>query len=72
MSPRTVSRRFANALRAGWCAALVRWRKGEPVAERKRTSWFDCAPGTLPLPRSAEDEEAEAWYRAHFRSGWPQ
>jgi hypothetical protein len=72
VSPRTVSRRFADALRAGWRAALVRWREAPPVAARKRTSWFDCAPDTLPLPRGAEDAEAEAreWYASHFKN-WP-
>jgi hypothetical protein len=34
---------------------------------RKGTSWFDLDPGTLTLPKSADEEESEAWYRAHFR-----
>jgi hypothetical protein len=37
--------------------------------ERKRTSWFDCDPDTIhaALPRDPDEEEAEAWRRAHFR-----
>jgi hypothetical protein len=40
-----------------------------PASERRRTSWFDCDRDTLhaALPRDPEAEEAEAWYRAHFR-----
>jgi hypothetical protein len=34
---------------------------------RKGTSWFDLEPGTLALPRDPDEEESEAWYRAHFR-----
>lgn len=38
--------------------------------ERKRTSWFDVEPGTIAPPKSADEEEMEAWDRAHFRN-WP-
>jgi hypothetical protein len=39
--------------------------------ERKRTSWFSCDPETLHAaqPRDPDEEEAEAWDRAHFRNG---
>ncbi len=65
--------RILDALRAGWAAACARWREGEPEVKRKdRCSWFDIEPGTFEPPASADDEEADAWYRAHFRSGWPR
>ncbi len=70
MTPlRAALARILGAVRAGWAAALARWRQGEaaPEVERKRTCWFDCNPDTLRLPKSVEDAEAEAWYRAHFR-----
>lgn len=37
---------------------------------RKGTSWFDLEPGTLAPPKSADEEEMEAWDRARFRN-WP-
>jgi len=40
---RTIAVRFFAALRAGWTAALARWRSVEaaPEVEREPTSWFD-------------------------------
>lgn len=47
-------------------------RKAPSTSERKGTSWFDCDPEQMRAvaPRDPEEEEAEAWYRAHFRN-WP-
>ncbi|HEX3915537.1 MAG TPA: hypothetical protein VHW71_18715 [Steroidobacteraceae bacterium] len=36
--------------------------------ERKRTSWFDLDSGAIATPKSADEEEMEAWDRAHFRN----
>jgi hypothetical protein len=36
---------------------------------RKAVSWFDLEPGTIAPPKSADEEESDAWYRAHFRNG---
>jgi hypothetical protein len=36
-----------------------------PTIERKSCSWFDLEPGTLAPPRNAEEDEIEAWARAH-------
>jgi hypothetical protein len=51
--------------------ALGRWlaQANQPVARKRKCSWFDCNPDTLhaTLPRDPDEEEAEAWYRAHFR-----
>jgi hypothetical protein len=35
---------------------------------RKGVSWFDLEPGTIAPPKSAEEEESDEWYRAHFRN----
>ena len=54
-------------------AALGRWlAEGAPPIARKRTSWFGCDQETLhaALPRDADEEEAEVWWREHFRN-WP-
>jgi hypothetical protein len=39
----------------------------ESLVERRRVCWFDLEPGTLALPKSEEEQETEAWYRAHFK-----
>jgi hypothetical protein len=52
-------------------AALGRWLTlaDVPEVKRKRTSWFDCDSDTLhaALPSDPDQEEADAWARAHFR-----
>jgi len=40
-----------------------------PLSERKGTSWFDLEPGTLAPPRNSEEEDIEAWARAHNLPG---
>lgn len=35
--------------------------------ERKRCTFFDLPPDTFRSMRDPDEEEAEAWYRAHFR-----
>jgi len=68
MSPhRAAAVRILTALHAmvsGWLAPA-----DVPEVKRKRTSWFDCDPDTLhaALPSDPDEEEAEAWWRAHFR-----
>lgn len=63
---RTAAVRILTALHA----ALGRWlaQSDQPRAP-KRTSWFDCDPDTVQaaLPRDPDEEDAEAWYREHFR-----
>jgi hypothetical protein len=45
---------------------LGRWLADQPAApKRKRTSWFDVEPGRFSLPRDPDEEEAEAFARAH-------
>ena len=63
--------RFIAAWRAGWAAALARWREGAdvPAAKRERVSFFACDPDALPSPRTADEEEARAFYASHFRRG---
>jgi hypothetical protein len=41
----------------------------EAPSARKGGSWFDLEPGTIAPPKSADEEESDAWYRAHFRNG---
>lgn len=40
-----------------------------PLSKRKGVSWFDLEPGSIAPPKSADEEESDAWYRAHFRNG---
>jgi len=47
-------------------------RAAAPSPGRSGCSWFDLDPGALTPPRSAEDEDAAAWYASHFRQGWPR
>jgi hypothetical protein len=51
--------------------ALGRWlaEAAQPVARKGKCSWFGCNPDTLhaALPRDPDQEEADAWQRAHFR-----
>jgi hypothetical protein len=63
MSPRAAAVRFLRTVHT----ALARWFAQPPVARKGKCSWFDCNPGTLELPRDPDEDEAEAWYRAHFR-----
>lgn len=62
---RAALRRLARALYAtlGWWLADAK----PLVMKRKRASYFDLDPKALPLPRSEEEIEAEAWTKRHFR-----
>lgn len=62
-----VVRRIARALHA-WLGRRLA-EADQPVApKRKSYSWFDCEPGAFAPPKSADEEEAEAFYRTHFKS----
>jgi hypothetical protein len=67
ISSRAAAARILTALHA----ALGRWlaHAPPPVRRKGKCSWFGCDPDTLrtALPRDPDEEEAEAWYRAHFR-----
>ena len=57
--------RLIAALRAGVAAALAHWREQPVEPIKHRCCSFDGLGA--PAVRSAEDVEAAAWYRAHFR-----
>jgi hypothetical protein len=49
-------------------AAVIRILRALRTAlGRKRCTFFDLPPDTFRSMRDPDEEEAEAWYRAHFR-----
>ncbi len=67
MSPRAVVVRVLRVLHS----VLGRWlAQADQRAERNsKRSWFGCDSDALrvALPRDPDEEDAEAWYRAHFK-----
>jgi hypothetical protein len=63
-------RRILTALHS----ALGRWlsEADQPVARKRKCSWFGCDSDTLraALPCDPDEVEAERWQREHFRN-WP-